>query len=1089
MYAWIRTERIQSGALVLFGFGDFQAGNGRYVGLRDGKPRMVLEAHDPIEMTEVVRPARWEFVAATFDGTRARIYLGEQQLGAPTSAERVAQPLVNIAPPGSRMSDAHFGGRMANFTVLARALDARELRTLATTPPEFALLNFASVSVGWPWQSRQLAGLSQPQAPATLPHSAAPIVKPVLRKNTAVVEPVQKLSDQEWELSAWKLAQADEVGAAANTLSRVGFADDKWYRATVPGTVLTSLIDAGVYPDPDFGLNNLQIPESLNKHDYWYRTEFVAPSALNSRKATLTFNGINYAAEVWLNGERLGNIRGAFIRGMFDVSGKVLPGQNNAIAVRISPPPHPGIPHEQSIAAGPGENGGALALDGPTFIATEGWDWIPGIRDRNSGLWRNVTLKGSGAVRMLDPQIVTRLALPATDRADIQISVPLENSSNAAVDGVLTAAFEGVTVRKTVSLAPGATTIELKPAEFEQLAVKNPRLWWPNGYGGQDLYHLDLTFTIGSDISDRQALRFGMRHITYELSLFDPEGKLRRVEVDPTLARGTGQRIVDVRHEALKKSPYGWAASLYPGALESPAVRPLPDDTLTPHLVIRVNGVRIAARGGNWGMDDSRKRVSRQRLEPYFRLHRDAHLNIIRNWVGQNTEQEFYDLADEYGMLVLNDFWASTQDFQVEPGDPALFLTNARDTVSRFRNHPSIALWFGRNEGVPQPILNEGLADLIDELDGSRYFTGSSNQVNLAGSGPYNYRAPVEYFNRVAQGFSVEVGTPSLSTLESIRAWTPAEDRWPVSDTLAYHDWHQGGNGDTATFMKTLAAQFGAPADLEDFERKAQMMNYVSHRALFEGFAEHLWTRNSGRLLWMTHPSWPSHSWQIYSSDYDTHAAFYGVKKACEPIHVQLGLPDFTVSVVNTGVRQLDGLVVRARVFGLDNKVLFEQRWPLNAPANATARAAILDLSPHLATQKLVFVKLELTSADNRLLAENFYWQAQDDAGQLRLNELSKVAVRATTTRTVRVGDEMRVTATLHNAGAVAALATKLTLLRANGERVLPAYYSDNYVSLLPGEKREIEIAYPVTVPAKADAKKLALRGWNVIASTVGVDK
>src|SRR5690606_20454306 len=473
-----------------------------------------------------------------------------------------------------------------------------------------------------------------------------------------------------------------------------------------------------------------------------------------------------------------------------------------------------------------------------------------------------------------------------------------------------------------------------------------------------------------------------------ELSLFDEEGHLPRVDVDVARASLRGERLIDVSHEAIKKSPQGWAASLYPGALQSSAVRVLDDRSLTPHLAIRVNGVRIASRGGNWGMDDSRKRVSRERLEPYFRLHKEANVNTIRNWVGQSTQDSFYELADEYGMMVLNDFWASTQNFQVEPQDPQLFFENARDVISRYRNHPSIVLWFGRNEGVPHPILNEGLADLVAEVDGTRHFTGSSNVVNLAGSGPYNYRPPVQYFDEHALGYSVEVGTPSLATLESIKAWNHEKDLWPISDALAYHDWHHGGNGDVKTFMETLERQFGAATSLEDFERKAQMMNYVTYRALFEGFHAHLWTKNSGRLLWMTHPAWPSHAWQIYSSDYDTHAAYYGTKKACEPIHAQMDLPDYRLAVINTQLKELRGLTLHSRIFSLDHRLLAERRDALDAPANAVASLEPLDLAPHLVTEGVVFVKLELLDANGVRVSENFYWQGRDEAALRKLNNL-----------------------------------------------------------------------------------------------------
>ena len=337
-----------------------------------------------------------------------------------------------------------------------------------------------------------------------------------------------------------------------------------------------------------------------------------------------------------------------------------------------------------------------------------------------------------------------------------------------------------------------------------------------------------------------------------------------------------------------------------PGGESSPSVKMLDDTRTSPYLVIKVNGVRIAARGGNWGMDDSRKRVSREHLEPYFRLHRDANLNIIRNWVGQNTEQTFYDLADEYGLMVWNDFWESTQNYNVEAENPALFLANARDTILRFRNHPSIVVWCGRNEGVPQPILNEGLIDLINSLDGTRYYFPSSNQVNLQNSGPYKYMDPTLYYTALNHGFSVETGTPSFSTLESFRAWIPKEDQWPIGDDWAYHDWHQSGNGDMAPFMAQMQAEFGAPISLEDFERKAQMLDYIDHRAIFEGMNAHLWSPNSGRMLWMTQPAWPSNTWQILNADYDTQSSFYAVKKACEPLHIQLDLSNYNVALVNT---------------------------------------------------------------------------------------------------------------------------------------------------------------------------------------------
>ena len=515
----------------------------------------------------------------------------------------------------------------------------------------------------------------------------------------------------------------------------------------------------------------------------------------------------------------------------------------------------------------------------------------------------------------------------------------------------------------------------------------------------------------------------------------------------------------------------------------SPAVIDIPDVLPEPHLAIRVNGVKIAARGGSWGMDDALKRIGRDRLEPYFRLEREAHMNIVRNWMGTNTEPVFYDLADENGMMVLNDFWQSTQNFQVEPEDPQLFIANARDAIARYRNHPSIVVWFGRNEGVPYPMLNEGLDDAVAELDGTRWYTGSSNTINLQGSGPYNYRPPVGYFTDLATGFSVETGTNSLSTLESVSSYVPPADRWPLSDVLAYHDWHFSGNGDTKSFMAALNTMFGAGTSFEDFERKAQMMNLETHKAMYEGFLGHLWTKNSGRLLWMTHPSWPSNSWQIYSWDYDTQASYYGAKKATEPLHIQVNLPGNEVVVVNTTRDDANGLTAHERIVSLDNRELFARSERVSAKANQTTTLAPLPLNALMAKDPMVLVELKLTGAGDRAICENFYWRGKDLSSYRALDDLPQTPLVLAAQIRDR-GAERSVTATLSNHSRAPALNAKLTLVDEEGNRILPAFYTDNYVSLLPGESKTITIRYAATVTAQPS---LTLRGWNVVPQQVKV--
>ena len=1014
--------------------------------------------------------AGWHFVAAAAHAGTVVLSIDGKAVRTSSTNPFTATSL-RLAPRGD-VGFGPFAGRIAGFTIEPRTLGRDEIAA-ATKTFDPALIVFDTGSPNWPPQISNATGLLAPQDAATLPHARTPPPAPVAIPAYAGPALVAE-GPRRWAVAKWSLASALDVAAGGATLSRSGVAIRGWIPATVPGTVLTTLVDRGVYPDPAIGLNNMAIPDSLGRHDWWYRTEFTAPADLPPRQR-LVFDGINYAADVWLNGTPLGPIRGAFTRGDFDVTGRLAAGIN-VVAVHISPPLHPGFAHAQSIAAGVGFNGGMQALDGPTFFATEGWDWIPGVRDRNIGLWQGVALTGSGPLRLGDPQIVTTLPKADNSVADVEIDVAVANDTGAALPATVTARFDDVAVARTVMAAPGETIVRFKPADFPQLAVARPKLWWPNGYGDPTLHVAHLAVASGDVESDAKDVRFGMRQITYELSLMDPAGAVRRVEVDFARARQLGQQVVDPRREAVRKVPGGWVNSLTAAGDRSPAVTDLADTRLAPYLIIRVNGRRIAARGGSWGTDDFMKRSSREHLEPFFRLHRDAHVNIIRNWVGQNTEQVFYDLADEYGLLITNDFWTSTQDYQMEPEDPALFLANAEDTIRHFRNHPSIAIWFGRNEGVPPRLINEGLERLTRTLDGTRWYTGSSNSVNLWTSGPYDYREPATYFTEHTKGFAVEVGSQSFPTLEAFQAMVPPADRWPIGDTWAYHDWHQDGNGDTHKFMAAMTAKLGVPTGLADFERKAQLMNYDTYRAIMEGMNAELWSKTSGRMLWMTQPAWPSMMWQIMSHDYDTHAAFYGFKTAAEPVHVQMTLPDHRVQLVNNVPDGFDATVT-ARIVALGGATLGEKSAAVHAGGGVTT-AVPLDLSTELARDGAVVVALDARSGDT-LLSHNIYWVARDDVAMRAFDAMPAQPVTVDVARGPGAAGESRIVATLRNTGSAPALNVKLTLLDDHGARILPAYYSDNYVSLLPGETRRVTVDYPASGHATA---RIALRGWNVAA-------
>lgn len=912
-------------------------------------------------------------------------------------------------------------------------------------------------------------GLTQPQDLATLPRAQALAAAPVRRTK---VPPRTVLAaapnGQLYLTQGWELAAANHVPAAGAAISRTAFNSASWYNATVPGTVLTTLIDQGVYPDPYIGLNNLHIPDTLARQPWWYRIRFRVPAEKRGQSAWLLFEGINYQAEVWLNGQRLGSIKGAFRRGEFDISQRLNPTGDNVLAVRILPPPHPGVPHEESSRSGQGPNGGRLTSDGPTFISAEGWDWMPGIRDRNSGIWQKVRLHFSGPVTLRDPQVITNLPLPDTTRAAITIRAQLHNSSRQPQTVTVTGKLAGQTFRQTIVVpAQRDQLVVFDPTKFAALRLHEPRLWWPNGYGHPALYRTVLTVaTAGNKASDQQTVRFGVRELSYEMTVDFPADTGKRVEFNPLQAPAGKLLFDNVNRRPV--APEVVVARLRAGA-DQAAFAPVAAPAAAPYLVLKVNGQRIFCRGGNWGMDDARKRVARERLEPYFKLHQRANLNMIRNWTGESTEEAFYALADEYGMLVWNDFWLSTEGYNLEPTDAALFLANATDVVRRYRNHPSIALWCPRNEGYAPAALEDPLAQLIAIEDGTRYYQPNSRNLNLRTSGPWNYFSdPAAYFREHAHGFTTEIGTFSVPEAATIRKFIPGPDQWPISDTWYYHDLH--AEHAQKAYLGDVTRLYGAPTGLDDFARKVQFLNYDHHRAMFEAWNSRLWHDASGVLLWMSHPAWPSMIWQLYSSDYAAHAAYYGAQKACEPLHVQWNLDNQQVVVVNTTLRPLTDGRVTCAFYDLAGRQLATQTGTVQVLPNQLTTVFTPVLPAPLPAVYLV--RLTLTDAAGKLLSTNDYWQKATATTDFQaFNSLPAVRLEPRLIRQDAATHAL--TYELVNPAATPAVAIRLSLQNNQQRPVLPAYFSDGYFTLLPGERKTITVQSP-GVPESQSLRLLA---------------
>lgn len=900
-------------------------------------------------------------------------------------------------------------------------------------------------------------GLKQPQPQSELPKGKAPFQtsERVAKRNipTALV-PVQS---GEWIISdGWEMTDGKTAMASNKSIFDPQYSTSAWYNATVPGTVLTTLVNQGVYPDPYFGLNNMNIPESLSRTDWWYRCKFTVPKDIDGNQLRLLFNGINYKADIYLNGKSLGDMKGAFIRGEFNITDLVNKNGENILAVHVFPPHNPGIPHEQSMIAGQGLNGGVLSTDGPTFISSIGWDWIPGIRDRNTGIWQDVRLKVGGDIIIGDPLVTTDILLPDTTQAKISIKNIVKNITSKTVNGTLTAKIENINISLPFTLAANEEKeITFTPEQFKELNIKNPRLWWPNGYGRPELYNLELTVQANNKVSDTKSLKFGIREMSYELMVND-NSQNKRVLYTPNETVNKGKPVFDYinRVSFTKDNNLPTIAK----NADTSGLQPLSsDDPVGPFFAIRVNGVRIFCRGGNWGMDDGMKRVSRERLEPYIRLHKDANFNIIRNWTGETTEEDFYALCDEYGMLVWNDFWITTDD-TVEPSDFPLFVKNATDAVRRFRNHPSIAVWCPRNEGFAPKQLEESISAMMAKEDPTRHYHGQSRFLNMGTSGPWGYfKDPSKYYTENAKGFNTEMGSYAIPTANTIRKFIAPEDQWPINDVWAYHDLHHT----TQNFGDFINAvdRYGKAESMEDFSRKSQFVTYDAWRNMLEAWNSKMWNNTTGLILWMSHPAWPSMIWQTYTYDYETPGSYFGAKKACEPIHIQMNLPENDVMIINTTLNDYKSVTAGLRFIDLQGKELYKKNIKLDAKANSATKCFVPEKGNNL--PQLYLARLELKDAKGKVLSINDYWMTNGDKKSYEaINTLPSTTVIIKT-----ISSKGKTWVEVSNPSKTLAVAIKLNVVDKNSKEILlPAYFSDGYINLLGGEKRLVELDIPKSI-------------------------
>ncbi|WP_158615444.1 discoidin domain-containing protein [Acidipila sp. EB88] len=810
---------------------------------------------------------------------------------------------------------------------------------------------------------------------------------------------------------AWRVERDSLVSAGGEALSKPGFQDDTWLVATVPGTVLTSYLNAGAITNPDYGKDQLYISDSYFYADFWYRTEFAAPQTTAGEITWLNFDGINWKADVFLNGEKIGRLEGGFTRGQFDVTGKLHAGKPNALAVRVEKNHTPGSCKQKTYEVC-SKNGGALGADNPTYHASIGWDWISTIRGRNTGIWSDVGLSVTGPVTLHNPMVTTTKLAKDGSEAELAVAVEVVNHSRKAVTGTLRGKFGEIAFEQKVPLAAGARhTVVLTPATTPGLRVSKPELWWPVGYGAPHLYDVSMEFELGGKPSHRKAFKAGIRQMTSS-----------------------------------------------------------EDNDI---LKLFINGRRFVARGGNWGFGESMLRYRAREYDAAVRYHREMNFTMVRNWVGQIGDDAFYEACDRHGVVVWQDFWLANPFDGPIPDNNELFLANARDFILRIRSHASIGLYCGRNEGFPPPALEAGIRKLLGELQPDIHYIGSSADVVVSGHGPYRALPYSTYFEIVDERLHSEIGMPNIPTYESVQAMMPQQSVWPKALDWGIHDYCLEGAMAGRSFNGIVDDGYGGAHSGEEWINLAQFVNYEGYRAMFEAQSKY----RMGVLLWMSHPCWPSFVWQTYDYYLEPTAAYFGCRKASEPLHIQWNRTTEQIEVVNYSGGNAMGLTAAAELVNLDGKSMWLKTAQLDSAEDSTERPITITNVAGLSS--LHFLRLSLKRG-NEVVSTNFYLRSNAEGNYRAIRQLPKVQVKATT-NAVQQGDTWMLTTELENTSAQPALMVRLKAVReASGDRILPAFYSDNYVSLMPGERQTIstELHHADT---RGEKPKIMVGGFNVL--------
>jgi len=885
-------------------------------------------------------------------------------------------------------------------------------------------------------------------------------------------------------LTDWFIQSSARLQADGQALSKPGVMIDRWYPAKVPSTVLGTLVENNVYEDIFFGKNLEQVKADDFTVSWWYRTEFLLTPFPGKTRAHLELDGVNYRANIWLNGTKVAEasqIYGPFRRFDLDVTGAVKFGEKNVLAIEVIPPQK----GEPTIG----------------FV-----DWNPAPPDKSLGLWRPVKIRLTGEVSLKNPSVQAKLNTETLREASLTILAELQNHSDRPVSGILEAELEKIKISEEVKLEPKEIKkIVLSPENHQELVIKNPRIWWTHDLGKPELYLLIISFKTEVPTPPK-----------------GEKQKDKAQEAEKAGAQKTQDKVKEKDRDKIRMLPQFKALErVSDWQMVRFGIREIKDYLNEQgHRGYMLNGKKILIRGGGW-TDDLFLNNKSKKLRAELLYAKHMNLNALRLEGFWGTSDEMYNLCDELGLLLMVG-WSCHWEWEnylgqptdpvyggiLSPEDIALIAESFRDQVRWLRNHPSIFVWALASDLVPKPELEKEYQKFLKEEDPTRPFLNStgtkvspvSGPSGVKMNGPYDWVPPNYWYedkkNGGAFGFNTETGPgPQVPVLESLKRMIPEEALWPPNDFWNFHC-SRGIFKTLDRYNEAMKERLGWPENVAEYCQKAQYLNYEGMRAMFEAFVSrrHLAT---GIIQWMYNSAWPKLWWQLYDYYLMPTGAFYGARKANQPLHLIYDYETREIIASNLAAVKTEKLKALVRVFNSDLKEKYRQEFPLELEPDGkqvlTRLPEIADLS------EVYFLDLRILGLKGELKDQNFYCLSHEPdlldfaqstwfvtpvkryANLKSLNLLPEAEVQYRW-KVESKGLVKNLTIDLENVSNQLAFNLEIRVLKKLREKsLLPIFLDDNYFSLLPGEKRTVK-GYFYEDDLEGDELEIKLNGWKVKA-------